>query len=96
MPAIFVTKRDDVPEGLHFVILEFDTIDIPGDERSRTDPGHGYPASKEPVVRYRAYTDRDEWVEAIAARQHSQNTKPFVAMESNPARITTEVRVTVD
>lgn len=40
---------NDVPKDSHYAILVFETtsVYIPGDERSRTNPGHGYPASTE-------------------------------------------------
>ena len=31
---------------------------IPGDERSRTNPGHGYPEHTEHYISYRAYVDK--------------------------------------
>ena len=33
-----VNKASDVPNGEHYAILEFDTIYIPGDDRSRSNP----------------------------------------------------------
>ena len=38
---------NDVPKDFHYAVLIFDStsVYIPGDERSRTNPGHGYPAS---------------------------------------------------
>lgn len=36
----------DIPKKEHWAILDFVTVHIPGDERSRTNPGHGYPASE--------------------------------------------------
>lgn len=39
----------EVPKDFHYAILVFEStsVHIPGDERSRTNPGHGYPASTE-------------------------------------------------
>tara|TARA_Y100000034_G_scaffold136062_1_gene210558 strand:- start:222 stop:554 length:333 start_codon:yes stop_codon:yes gene_type:complete len=36
----------DIPDGPAWIIIVFDksSVRIPGDERSRTNPGHGYPA----------------------------------------------------
>lgn len=41
-----VKGPDDVPNGHHFAVIIFNkgSVFIPGDERSRTAPGHGYPA----------------------------------------------------
>lgn len=44
-----VNKPSDVPEAEHFAVLVYKTSStyVPGDERSRTNPGHGYPAHTE-------------------------------------------------
>ncbi|KXK08643.1 MAG: hypothetical protein UZ21_OP11001000634 [Microgenomates bacterium OLB22] len=44
-------KPLEVPSGAHYAILIFTTRTIhhEGDERSRTNPGHGYPAWDEQV-----------------------------------------------
>jgi hypothetical protein len=34
---------DRIPQEEHFAVVYSDSIFIPGDERSRTNPGHGYP-----------------------------------------------------
>lgn len=46
---IRVRGPNDVPSGPHFAVIIYDTqsVYIPGDERSRTAPGHGYPAHNE-------------------------------------------------
>lgn len=35
----------DIPEDVQYVIFQQSSQHIPGDERSRNHPGHGYPAS---------------------------------------------------
>lgn len=44
-----VHKPSDVPDGQHFAVLVYKTSGtyVPGDERSRTNPGHGYPEHTE-------------------------------------------------
>jgi len=41
-----VSGPDDVPSVPHYALIVYDTtsVYIAGDERSRTCPGHGYPA----------------------------------------------------
>ena len=51
----------DVPMCEHWAILKSRSVTIPGDERSRTAPGHGYPESTTRFVDYIAYTDREEF-----------------------------------
>lgn len=74
-------EKKDIPVGDHYVILEFDTIHTEGDERSRTHPGHGYPASSTNVQQgYIAFTDKAEWEAEITKRMTSKyGRKDFVA-----------------
>lgn len=61
----YVTSKQDVPDAPHYAVLKFSSIFIPGDERSRTCPGHGYPESSQAVVEYIAFTTMQEletWV----------------------------------
>ena len=54
-----------VPRQEHWVILCNATINIPGDERSRTAPGHGYPAHARSYLEYRAYTLKEQFLEDL-------------------------------
>jgi len=58
---IYCHEPSTFPKVPHYAIVEFSEIYIPGDERSRTNPGHGYPASSEPRASYTAYLDRETW-----------------------------------
>jgi hypothetical protein len=57
-----VKSPKDVPNGKHFAILIFteSTVHVPGDERSRTCPGHGYPAHDETTESYEYWYVKDE------------------------------------
>jgi hypothetical protein len=52
---------NDIPKEPHYAILRFGTIYIEADERSKTHPGHGYPASTETKIDYMFTLDRAEW-----------------------------------
>ena len=62
---IYVNKTEDIPLGGHWAILDNNSVDIPGDERSRSAPGHGYPEHTEYFVSYVAFTDRAEFEEEL-------------------------------
>ena len=49
------------PEDPHWAIVVFKRTFIPGDERSKTNPGHGYPEHYEHSCDYIVYTTKDEW-----------------------------------
>lgn len=90
-----VTEPKNVPKTEHWAIITFDTITIPGDERSRTCPGHGYPEHTESVVRYEAFTDEVEWrmrvhlMEDTFINSKYPRERNWVAMKVKPATIKT-------
>jgi hypothetical protein len=86
----------DIPNGPHFAIIQTTAVHTPGDERSRTNPGHGYPASTETYITYRAFTDRAKWEEEIKRLSASRWADPFRAIAVTPANIATDVAVTID
>ena len=53
----FVQTVGDLTSGEHWAIITEATMFIPGDERSRTHPGHGYPESIEHYITYESFTD---------------------------------------
>lgn len=93
-------STSDVPKVKHYVILEFNSIFIPGDERSRTNPGHGYPEHTETTANYIVYTDKAEWEKEVVKRTERNQTAysktDFVALVVSPANIKVQVNVTVD
>lgn len=58
-----------------FAILEQVAVHIPGDERSRTNPGHGYPETTEYHSRLTVFDSQEE-LERWLAR--SRGPTPFV------------------
>jgi hypothetical protein len=86
-----VNGPDDVPEGHHYAIIIFktDSVYIPGDERSRTNPGHGYPARTETfhTTEYSVTHNHAEWVKEIRRLEKDKGmssylpTHPYVALE---------------
>lgn len=91
----YVHSPNDVPQEEHYAILEFGSISIPGDERSRTNPGHGYPASVESKTDYIVFTDKASWLHEIELRlegkyRPNDNWAPVIVRR---AKITTKVEV---
>ena len=81
-----VTKPSDVPVGRHYAIIVYKTISvyIPGDERSRTNPGHGYPAHSDEynVNEHYVTLDHAEWVreiEKLEDNRHKYHGSPYCA-----------------
>ncbi len=94
----FVSTSDKMPKGPHWAIITFDSMYVEGDERSRTNPGHGYPAHTKEFVSYQAFTDESEWKKAVErlANPKFGRPEPFTAMHVVPATVTTSVNVSVD
>jgi hypothetical protein len=69
----YLSNKSQLPIDKHFAALVFDYITIPGDERSRTNPGHGYPEHTESVIKYITFAskvDMEQWVS-------KQETSPY-------------------
>jgi hypothetical protein len=95
----YVGKVDDLPAGEHFVILELGSISIPGDERSRTHPGHGYPAHTETTVKYIVFNSREAWETEIKRRVEEKDRygrDNWVPLLCRRAKIDVNVNVSVE
>lgn len=91
-----MASLSDIPAGPHFAIIRTTSVTIPGDERSRTHPGHGYPESTETFITYQAFTDRAKWEAEIASLSAQRYGGPFRALAVTPAKVSTSVSVAVD
>jgi hypothetical protein len=66
---IQIKKPSDFPNGPFWVMVQFssDSYTVPGDERSRTNPGHGYPEHTVTTdkVEMTAFTSESEWKKVV-------------------------------
>ena len=86
----------DIPKVDHFAIIEFTSITIPGDEHSRTNPGHGYPESTKNVSIYRAYVNKEEWEQEINKRETSiYRSREYVAIVVKVPKIEIITKVSI-
>lgn len=78
-----VRNPKQVPVGPHFAVLVYDTTSvwIPGDERSRTNPGHGYPEHTETYDNFQHYVTEDEEVLGNLILSLTNEKKPFVVLK---------------
>ena len=84
----------EVPNSPSFVILTTKSTYIPGDERSRTNPGHGYPGGYEKSWYLQVFDTEEEWATEVKRLQLAKSE--FKAGIFNPAQITTEVNVRIE
>ena len=89
-------SQSDIPKEDHFAILTTQTVHIPGDERSRTNPGHGYPASTESFINYVAYLDEEEWKRDIESMLNPKYARDeFTAIKVSVAKIEAKLMVKI-
>lgn len=92
-PKKFAHLPEDVPFGEHFAILQCKSIYTPGDERSRTNPGHGYPERWEDCWEYEVYENREKWEQAIEYK--TLKNEKFVPIHANRPVVEKKVAVSV-
>lgn len=90
----YCSSKQDLGVDIHYAAIVFDSIWVEGDERSRTNPGHGYPAHSVDTckyIRFDSQAEMEDWVrKETAARYTNQN---FVIIESKPKAVVTTVHV---
>ncbi len=57
----------------HFAIISTSRIYVPGDERSRTNPGHGYPEHYEDTIQYEAFDSEEKLKAGILRKEKYGN-----------------------
>lgn len=91
---VYCNRKTDIPASTkHFAAIVFSTVHIPADERSRTNPGHGYPAESRPVSEYIAFSSPEE-MQTWVNRNHTSNN--FTIIEAFPKAIVTTTTVKVE
>jgi hypothetical protein len=80
-----------------YAILTTTSVTVPGDERSRTNPGHGYPESTEIHWSIEIFETKSVWETEIKRLAKQSNFlglfKPVVI---TPAKITTIIEVKIE
>jgi len=95
-PDVFVSSKNKFPTASHWAILKFSQTYVPGDERSRTNPGHGYPAHSVDNVNYEAYYTEEKFLEAIQELEDGFLRGNYVAFKVEPLTIKTTVSVSAE
>lgn len=74
----------------HFAVLTFEFIHHEGDERSRTHPGHGYPAYSEGVTKYHAFKTQEELETWLRLNESQKN---YAVLQVTPLTVERSVAV---
>ena len=87
----------DIPRTKHYAIISETSTSVyhEGDERSRTNPGHGYPAYTETIksIQYEVCKTLEE-VEALV-KYYNGKGKTFTVIEATPMAVETKIVVTL-
>lgn len=87
-----VTIKKQMPLVHHWAIVTYVNTCIEGDERSRTNPGHGYPAHTISTTQYAAFVSEQDWKEKIEL--YEEHGIPYSAMRVMPAVVSKRVDIT--
>ena len=68
----YIHSLSDVHNPNHHAVILFQSVTIPGDERSRTAPGHGYPEHTELHCQYIEFENQEELVAWLNAHHHEK------------------------
>lgn len=81
----YVHMLSDIPKGEFWAVLTQKSTYIPGDERSRTNPGHGYSATTEYSFDLHAFNTQEElnaWLSKFVSRyDHSYRVFKMTSFE---------------
>ena len=70
---------------------------VPGDERSRTNPGHGYPEHNVQHEVFKEFDSKEEWEKWIEDAENPQfgQKKQYRAFVCIPAEVETTVHINI-
>jgi hypothetical protein len=87
---------DDLPKGEFYAILKNDGVHIPGDERSRQAPGHGYPAHTRNYLSFQVFNKEEITAEIENRLKHYPNEKlgkDYIVVKVEPQSVSIKVQV---
>lgn len=94
---MYVSNVDEIPDGEHWVIVENRNILVPGDERSRTNPGHGYPEHTEHAMTMIVFETKEDMEESVRTREGRLfGKKDYKVLLVRTPRITTHLSIDVE
>lgn len=88
-PKYYVPTSPTVTTRDKYAVIVKESIYIPGDERSRTNPGHGYPAHTETYEKIHVFDDADALKDWVRRNERAS----FKAIKFQELSVSTEVVV---
>jgi hypothetical protein len=90
-PDKYVSEEKDIPDVEHWAIFKGDSVHIPGDERSRQSPGHGYPAGDRKFISYEVYLTQEKLMAEI--KDLEKNNRLYKVAKITPMKVTKTVNI---
>lgn len=78
MKTKFPKTVEDLPDEFYGILTPVNVY-IPGDERSRTNPGHGYPAHTEHYWNIQIFSAEENWRNEIVRLEQNDEIYRFTA-----------------
>jgi len=91
-----VSKPGDIPQGAHWAIISSQSVHIPGDQRSRDAPGHGYPERTETYISYEAFTSEADFKAEVERRLQSNFSRTDFVCIHVDGITTPKIRAEID
>lgn len=85
----------ELPNESFFAIITESSEYVEGDERSKTHPGHGYPAYTLRYLNMEVFPNRTAWEKEIKRLSAFKQPSNFKAVYITPAVVKTEVSVNI-
>jgi hypothetical protein len=83
-----------IPDYEHYAIITFDQQTIPGDQRSKESPGHGYPEHTIESMEYEPHRSIDTLKERI--KYLMSGNKKYKVLKVKPVNVTAKVLIDLE
>lgn len=84
----------NIPKDLHWAIVKISKTYYEGDERSKTHPGHGYPADYDENLLYIPYNNYETFKKEVEFLTKTRAN--FIAIEAKPFKVTTKIDIDLE
>lgn len=96
-----IKQPEELPQQIHFAAMVFQTkfVHHEGDERSRTHPGHGYPAYTETIhsveyIPFKSASEMEQWV--VKAETQKFDKPKYRLIEARPLSVKVTAKVDIN
>ena len=86
-------KAVDNEDGFEYAAIVKDSYYVEGDERSRTNPCHGYPGHNVEYTKLEKFKDKDSMVEWVKRQETSFMSAPYTIIKYKPMKVTINIDV---